>query len=178
MHRRNCSFGCTTIGGRRFRSAGRVGPTARLSFSRISCLAPAFALLLALSSMVPLGALGAQERESLPSPMSGIEVSESQRTAMRASWALVAGEWDAILERSRAAGTVSTEDSRRLARLASEHNERLLGIFTPEQRGRLERNLEALRVERERRVTEVKPEPPVNDGATQDADEAGEEVDS
>ena len=115
-------------------------------------------LVVALLLLVaPAEALRAQARESLPSPMSGIEVSESQRVAMRASWAEVAAEWDAILERSRAAGTVNTEDSRRLSQLASEHNARLLGIFTEAQRERLERNLEALREERERRATEPEP---------------------
>lgn len=198
MYRRDCPFGFTTIGGRRSRSAARAVHAVRPSFSRISCLAPAVALLLLL--VVPAEALRAQERsaEPLPSPMSGIEVSESQRTAMRASWALVAAEWDAILARSRVAGTVSAGDSRTLSRLASEHNERLLGIFTPEQRGRLERNLEALRRESERRAAEpeleVQPEPPpappppppartpppppVNERDTKGAGEAGEEVHS
>ena len=153
MYRRDCPFGCTTIGGRRSRSAARAVHAVRPSFSRSSCLAPAFALLLLLL-VVPAEALRAQERESLPSPMSGIEVSESQRVAMRASWAEVAAEWDAILERSRAAGTVSTDDSRRLSQLAAEHNARLLGIFTEAQRERLERNLEALRRESVRRATQ------------------------
>src|SRR5690606_24766661 len=131
---------------------------------------------LALILLAPVDALWAQEgsAERLPSPMSGIEVSESQRTAMRASWALVAGEWDAILERSRARGTVSAEDGRTLSRLASEHNERLLGIFTPAQRERLEGNLEALRREQERRASGslgARRTPPLNEGDTMGARE-------
>ena len=105
------------------------------------------ALLLALW---PSGSLLAQRAGDSASraavtPMSGVEVSESQRAAMRASWALVAAEWEAVLARSRAAGGVSEEDAAVLKRLAREHNERLLEIFSAEQRRTLERNLEALR---------------------------------
>lgn len=116
-------------------------------------------LLVLIALLLPNAHASGQAREASTegerppaslSPMTGVEVTAKQREAMRASWALVADRWNAIMTRSRARGRITDDEHAVLRALADEHNQRLLQILTEEQRKQLEVNLEQLRARADR----------------------------